>query len=77
MNYREFLRGSRPFSLLDCSRKFGVVLKTNQKETKTNCDSTNWNQSLTQNHSFRHLRFPAIMPDCLYSLLTFIGYLSL
>ena len=60
MNYREFLRGSRPFSLLDCSTKFGVALKTNQKETKTNRDSTNWNQSLTQNHSLDTCFFPPL-----------------
>ena len=77
MNHREFLRGSRPPSPLDCSRKFGVALKTNQMETKTNHFSTNQNQSLTQNHSLHNRASRPIMPDYLCLLCVFIGFLFL
>ena len=65
MNYHEFLRGSRPTSLLDCSRKFGVALKTNQIENKTNHYSINQNQSLTQNISLHNRASRPIMPNYL------------
>ena len=77
MNHREFLRGSRPPSPLDCSRKFGVALKTNQMETKTNHYSTNKNQSLTQNISLHNRASRPIMFDYLCLLCVFIGFLFL